>query len=239
MGFSCNMCNAVLENFSQLISHYKRVHREDPNFFVICRIDGCGQTYKTFYGYRSHINRRHKAILQVARDIQQPQDLVQNIHMESAEEEAGDVMAGEPLSDEDEVDAPGDQLRSTSAAYLLRIKEMHNLSQTAVDDIVQSTNTLVSTAVKSVCVNIANQLQNIVHEDDDVLQNITWQTLLEQNSQEASPFKDLETENRQRQAYKELFGLVVSNTFINTGRLQNIVHKKIMALICHFMLIMS
>ena len=157
------------------------------------------------------INRRHKAILRVARDIQQPQDLVQNIHMESEEEEeAGDVMAGEPLSDEDEVDAPGDQLRSTSAAYLLRIKEMHNLSQTAVDDIVQSTNTLVSTAVKSVCVNIANQLQNIVHEDDDVLQNITWQTLFEQNSQEASPFKDLETENRQRQAYKELFGLVVS-----------------------------
>lgn len=229
MGFSCNMCNAVLENFSQLISHYKRVHK--------CRIDGCGQTYKTFYGYKSHINRRHKAILQVARDIQQPQDLAQNIHMESAEEEAGDVMAGEPLSDEDEVDAPGDQLRSTSAAYLLRSKEMHNLS--AVDDIVQSTNTLVSTAVKSVCVNIANQLQNIVHEDDDVLQNITRQTLLEQNSQEASPFKDLETENRQRQAYKELFGLVVSNTFINTGRLQNIVHKKIMALICHFMLIMS
>lgn len=139
--------------------------------------------YKTFYGYRSQINRRHKAILQVARDIQQPQDLVQNIHMEcEEEEEAGDVMAGEQLSDEGEVDAPGDQLRSTSAAYLLRIKEMHNLSQTAVDDIVQSINTLVSTAVKSVCVNIANQLQNIVHEDDGVLQNITWQTLFEQNS---------------------------------------------------------
>ena len=151
-----------------------------------------------------------KAILQVARDIQQPQDLVQNIHMESEEEEAGDVMVGEPLSDEGEIDAPGDQLRSTSTAYLLRIKEMHNLSQTAVDEIVQSTNTLVSTAVKSVCVNIANQLQNIVHEDDDVLPNITWQTLFEQNSQEASPFKDLETENRQRQAYKEMFGLVVS-----------------------------
>jgi len=115
-------------------------------------------------------------------------------------------MAGEPLSDEGEVDPPGDQLRSTSAAYLLRIKEIHNLSQTAVDDIVQSANTLVSTAVKSVCVNIASQLQNIVQQEDDVLQNITWQTLFEQNSREASPFKDLETENRQRRAFKEMFG---------------------------------
>ena len=92
-----------------------------------------------------------KAILQVARDIQKPQHLVQNIDIGSEEEEAGDVMAGKPLSDEGEVDPLGDQLRSTSAAYLLRIKEMHNLSQTAVDDIVQSANTLVSTAVKSLC----------------------------------------------------------------------------------------
>ena len=30
--------------------------------------------------------------------------------------------------------------------------------------------------------------------------------LFEQNSQEASPFKDLETENRQRRAFKEMFG---------------------------------
>ena len=59
------------------------------------------------------------AILQVARDIQKPKHLVQNIDIESEEEEAGDVMAGEPLSDEGEVDPPGDQLRSTSAAYLL------------------------------------------------------------------------------------------------------------------------
>ena len=201
------MCNAFLDNFSLLISHFKRVHREDPNFFVSCGINGCGKTYKTFYGYRSHLNRTHKELLQIAREVEQPQDLVQDIEIE---EPAGDVFTGEPLSDEDEDNPPGVQLRSTSAAYLLRIKETHNLSQKALDDIVQSTNTLVSAAVKSVCVNIANQLQNNAQEEDDMLQNVTWQTLFEQNSEEASPFQDLESENRQRQAFKEMFGLVVS-----------------------------
>lgn len=205
------MCNAVLDNFSLLISHFKRVHREDPNFFVLCGINGCGKTYKTFYGYRSHLNRTHKELLQIAREVKQPQDLVQDIEIE---EPAGDVFGEEPLSDEDEDNPLGVQLRCTSAAYLLRIKETHNLSQKALDDIVQGTNTLVSAAVKSVCVNIANQLQNNAEEEDDEeddgLQNITWQTLFEQNSEEASPFQDLETENRQRQAFKEMFGLVVS-----------------------------
>lgn len=207
MGLSCNMCNAVLDDFSLLISHFKRVHREDPTFFVLCGINGCGKTYKTFYGFRSHLNRTHKAFLQVARDIKEPQDLVQN---EDPGELAGDVFVGEPPSDEDEDNRPDEQLRSTSAAYLLRIKEMHNLSQNALDDIVQSTNTLVSTAVKSVCINIAKQLQNNALELDDLLENITWQALFEQNSEEASPFQDLETESRQRQAFKDMFGLVVS-----------------------------
>ena len=61
---------------------------------------------------------------------------------------------------------------------------------------------------------IANQFQNNAEEDDeeeeDGLQNITWQTLFEQNSEEASPFQDLETESKQRRAFKEMFGLVVS-----------------------------
>ena len=72
----------------------------------------------------------------------------------------------------------------------------------------------MSAAVKFVCVNIANQFQNNAEEDDDEeedgLQNITWQTLFEQNSEEASPFQDLETESKLRQAFKEMFGLVVS-----------------------------
>ena len=47
-------------------------------------------------------------------------------------------------------------------------------------------------------------------EENHVLQNIAWQTLFEQNSKEASPFQNLKTENRQKQAFREIFGLVVS-----------------------------
>ena len=102
------------------------------------------------------------------------------------------------------------QLRNTSAAYILRIKETHNLTQKALDDVVQSTSSLVSTAVKSVCVNIANKLWNMEEEENHVLQNIAWQTLFEQNSKEASPFQNLKIENRQKQAFREIFGLAVS-----------------------------
>ena len=149
----------------------------------------------------------HRGFLRVARDVKQPQDLVQDIE---PEEQAGDLLIDEALFEEDKDDVQNEQLRNTIAAYLLRIKETHNLSQKALDDIVQSTSSLVSTAVKSVCINIADKLLNMEEEENHVIQNITGQTLFEENSEKASPFQNLETENRQKQAFKEIFGLVVS-----------------------------
>ena len=148
----------------------------------------------------------HRGFLRVARDVKQPQDLVQDIE---PEEQAGDLLIDEALFEEDKDDIQMEQ-RNTSAAYLLRIKETHNLSQKALDDIVQSTSSLVSTAVKSVCINIADKLLNMEEEENHVIQNITGQTLFEENSEKASPFQNLETENRQKRAFKEIFGLVVS-----------------------------
>ena len=52
-------------------------------------------------------------------------------------------------------------------------------------------------------------------EENHVLQNITRQALFEQNFEKASPFQNHETENRQKQAFKEIFGLVVSTCIRN------------------------
>ena len=79
-----------------------------------------------------------RGYLRVARDVKQPQDLVQEIE---PEEQAGDLLIGEALLKEDEEDLLYEQLRNTSAAYLLRIKETYNLSQKALDNTVQLTGT--------------------------------------------------------------------------------------------------
>ena len=79
-----------------------------------------------------------RGFLRVARDVKQPQDLVQEIE---PEEQAGDLLIGEALLKEDEEDLLNEQLRNTSVAYLLRIKETYNLSQKALDNTEQLTGT--------------------------------------------------------------------------------------------------
>ena len=88
------------------------------------------------------------------------------------------------------------------------LKEAHNLSRAALNDIVQNTTTIVYDAVKSACVNIVNHIKNEVQENNVVLQTLTWQTY-EENMQATNPFAELETETMQRQAFKQVFGHVV------------------------------
>ena len=45
------------------------------------------------------------------------------------EEQAGDLLIDETLFEDDKEDLPKEQLRNTSAAYLLQLKETYNLSQ--------------------------------------------------------------------------------------------------------------
>ena len=182
-------------------------HTHDPNFYVLCGIHGRGRTYKNFYSFRSHVNRTHKGHLQAARDITELQQVRQHVEpQEQADVEEHYVEEAEEDENQDNY-ALEFQLRYTSAAYLLRMKETHNLPQKALDDIVQNTKTLVSEAVKTVCVSFANQLQNEGGANIEEAANITWQALYEGNANVANPFQGLETEKRQRQAYKDMFGL--------------------------------
>jgi hypothetical protein len=70
-----------------VINHYGRVHRHDPNFLVICQVEGCSSTYKTFEG---HLRRHHKDVdftcEQIERNIQNTRDEDDQMHVEFVDE---------------------------------------------------------------------------------------------------------------------------------------------------------
>ena len=63
------MCVMLALKIYALLSHHKRVHREGKDFHVLYGINGCGRTFKSFFGYRSHMDRLYNVFLQNARNI--------------------------------------------------------------------------------------------------------------------------------------------------------------------------
>ena len=58
-GKNCSMCSFEAPTVRLVLSHLRSVHSSDPRFNVMCGIDGCARTYRTFSGLHSHIYRCH------------------------------------------------------------------------------------------------------------------------------------------------------------------------------------
>ena len=56
----CPLCSFQASTMRIVLGHLRTVHSSDPRFNVVCGIDGCSRSYRTFSGFYSHIYRQHK-----------------------------------------------------------------------------------------------------------------------------------------------------------------------------------
>lgn len=78
MQFRClwPFCFFVALKFCDLLSHIHITHSEDPNFSVICGIDGCMAQYTKYNSLHRHISRNHRSWLKRSKisDKESPKD---------------------------------------------------------------------------------------------------------------------------------------------------------------------
>lgn len=58
----CPMCTFEARSVKIVLSHLRSVHSNDPRFNVMCGLEGCFHTFRTFSALYSHIYRRHRSI---------------------------------------------------------------------------------------------------------------------------------------------------------------------------------
>ena len=95
-----------------------------------------------------------------------------------------------------------DRQKRTSALYLLKMKEVHRLSQVAVDDIVEGSQSVFNHVVHRIRAKVHSKLAAIVIDEtklDDVFSDLS------------DPFTGLETRHKQEKCFREEFNLVVCN----------------------------
>ena len=192
MGLTCHMCLSIFTNLSLLLNHWLRVHGQDPNLNISCGVGGCGRTYRNFFGYRSHLQRNHNQLWKNASEITELGDWLKDVdHEEGTSDNCdGAATSGDSfVANDDEEDRDGEggndshgdadiedgaaQLICSRAAYLLRIKETHNLTQTALNDIVANTKMLIQDAVKTTCETMVNKLIETTAENYS--EQISWE----------------------------------------------------------------
>ena len=198
----CWICNtAAYPSLKGVLRHMAGSHAFDPRFSVCCGIQGCSRTYSNFYSFKKHVYRKHRENL----------DLCPLRYSRTEVESPVSPVAYSLENDDDMVTATTSvtqQLHHNHqiAKFLLKLKEVRKVSQTAIDGLVGD----ISLMVQQITTRIQMNVSEVLQRNGLDMRNITG--LLEVFSDPflIDPFKQLHSKYLQDQFYKTHFNLLVS-----------------------------
>ena len=188
----------------RVLRHIHSVHSHDANFRVVCGINGCPRRYKKFPSFKKHIYRHHKA------EIHKPNiNILLDSTVHTHEEE--DIQLEDFALNQVLVNNEGDDVnkqdpviqKKVAALFLLKLKEIHKVSQTALLGIVDDINELVQHRIQSIEIEVMLYLSS-----NGVSQDICNE--LQKIFRVGQSISFLNTTYLQQKYYKEYLGLLVS-----------------------------
>ncbi|XP_028416857.1 uncharacterized protein LOC114541068 [Dendronephthya gigantea] len=200
--WKCFICTAfVALTFRALMGHYYTVHSNSPNFFVRCHVNGCPATYRRYHSFYKHVVRNHSQEYDALNEATVCQSLNgslcqsisrtepvhsnsddENFNMNDNEGVSSDTGSTDSLLDysedsenENECGNPLAEnldFRQNEALFVLKVKERNRITQVALDNIIESTSTIMNSALELVKKNIIQAWES--HEPGhDFAQTIT------------------------------------------------------------------
>jgi hypothetical protein len=205
--YVCTFCGEYALNEKKLLHHIKFLHSHEPNFALPCRL--CGQIFKKFDSYKSHLRRKHDG----TNDLQDDQE---DLHQEF--EQLNDSGVGHEIDANTDDDSEEEEENETNmidritrfiALFILKTKEENQLNQPTMSSILNNTETLVDESLQVFKEEVKTCLQNngINTADVDGLEDI-----LNRRSVFSEALTPISTEYHQVKYFVENFNFVVSGS---------------------------
>ncbi|XP_046858671.1 uncharacterized protein LOC124452126 [Xenia sp. Carnegie-2017] len=200
--YRCNIClEFVSDSLQLLITHIGRVHRDEPNFHVVCGIDGCARTFKKFLSLRNHLIRKHNIVRNTRNSAELNTDRGNDDANQNHEIDNTDPEQGEEF----DIMADQDNLSRANALCLLNFKDRGRVPQTVVDSFVENATKVTQTSINLLNSGITSCLKN-AGIDLNNLPEVN--ELFDEDNPISNPFAGIDQEYLQYEYYKKEFNLV-------------------------------
>ena len=135
MEFKCSMCPFFCGSHEQLLAHMVKRHRHSPFFIAHCNIPGCGSSYKNYLSFKRHVYSKHP---NVTRDFAEGvSQLVCSTTSDQHDNDDGN----------DKTEAENESIAKSEAAFLLKLKVCHKVTDVACNEIMQSMKDMYKTRI--------------------------------------------------------------------------------------------
>ena len=203
MPWQCSICGEfTADKRERLVNHIGRCHRNEPNFHIVCGLDGCTASFKKYFSWRKHLTRHH---------AEQPSEPI--------EPEANEDALNQEHNGHINRDALFNTDNTRSAAlYVLKIQEECSLPRSTVEKIITNTTDMVRQAISTVEMQVENCLRES-NVDQQTIQRL--KAIFGEDNVASNPFHNLATTTQQLTYFKTEFKLKVScwNTYFSGNAL--------------------
>ena len=216
----CAFCGFLSPSVALYVSHLRLVHSTDSTFHVLCNIAGCSLEFRSFSAFNSHVYRWHRAAIGLEHltgedTSPSPTQQVLTSHhnistanspercrLSDYEDDDGQHDERSPRRVEDAFAL--DMYRQTNAEFIMKLSEGRQLSQVAMDDIIQGCREICKQTLCTVKVNVVRALS------DAGIDAFSVPGLEDTLSKIPDPFVGLETPYMREKFYKQRMNYVVS-----------------------------
>ncbi len=225
ISYNCSLCNFSSPTRRLWLNHLRQVHIQDVDFFIRCDLsDVCIRrctSYNKCSSFISHCYRNHRDVIEVedqaTRNVtQDAQSATSSINFEAS--------SSSEIPEDDDLDLQHaiDQLlqkddlvqMKKAALYILNLKDVRALSESAVEHVVAQTQSIFAHTVGRIRAGVNRHL-SINGVDVEALPSLDLESMF---TEMKDPFCGLSTPHLQEKFYREQFGCIVSwlefNTFI-------------------------
>lgn len=213
--FTCSLCNEfTATSMRSVLRHIGLIHSHEPNFSLTCGIHGCPRTYRNYDSFRKHLARHHADALADPSDPRSSADQHENLTEEGPDEEFPEFPENyEQLSEQMNVSqefcvVSSEQKRRHLALFVLKTREVLNLSESATKQII----TDVTDLLEQTLIDVHMQMEQVLSANH--IQSETLISFKEIFQEHSNPFVDLQSKYMQDQYLCEHLGLVVCCYYI-------------------------
>ncbi len=210
-GLVCPLCprertSALQLSLREYLKHIQLFHSHQPGFRITCGISGCARTFQNFLTFRCHISAFHRDDPEPTNqtDGQGTDNGSHEDHDSDPEDPDGELSEGS--SEKADLTNPMPVLQTSSALFLMKIKEELKLTQTAIQGIVEGVTGITQTRLSI----LQTEVNNVLEASGVSASSISGlDDLFDQDGVFGRPFLGMETQHQQHKYYTTHFQFVV------------------------------
>lgn len=215
---ACSMCHFRISTIPEWISHLRLVHSNDSGFNVTCGINECRNNYRKCASFITHVYRCHRdVIIQSKRKKSTIPNTCENSEGTMQPFDSGMESESSPhvsVAQEDLLTHTVHQIlgtddleqRKKSALFILHLKEIKGLSESAVQSVITSYQGMLEHSIQRIHAGVNERVSSCGIKPDDLKLDDFFNNV-------SNPFDGLHTVYLQEKFYSEHLGCIVSLFF--------------------------